>query len=236
MPELNLPAPNLVVGRDHYMSRVKSWSSLLALPVTVDTTPMTLNELIGEVESFAFTHPTAPGIVLTTADGIIKTFTGNLITDGVTANTQYDSDYSTVITPGSITMDFTDGVVVWSETVTDDGGGILAGDDGSPAAGTIDYTTGEWSLTFNAAAPEDAYYDLALSKSYIFSEGDVQALWISPASAIYGTFDGVAVPATATTNGIAISEAMLLSAQPGLISNMTLEAEAATIVWLELLV
>ena len=236
MPELNLPPQNLIVGRNHYMARVKGWRSLLSIPVTVGTTAATFNELIGVVEAFAFTHPTAPGIVLATADGIIKTFTGNLITDGVTANALFDSDYSSVIAPSSITMAFTDGVVVWSETVTDDGAGDLDGDDGTPATGTIDYTTGAWSVTFNTAPPAGTYFDLAFGGSYIFTEGEVEALWISPAGDIYGTFDGVTVPVTATTSGVLISEAMLLSAQPKLIHNMQLEAAGDTIVWFEILV
>jgi hypothetical protein len=235
MPELNFPAPSLVVGRDHYMSRVKSWNSLLSLLVTVPDIATTFNGLIlASDRVFAFTHPTAPGIMLTTADEVIETFTGNLLTCGaITADSLYSSDYSVQLVPGTVVMGFSDGDA-WVEEVTDDGNGVLAGDAVTPATGTIDYVTGDWSITFDTAAPEGTYFDLAVDMAYVFAEGDVQALWLSPAGDIFATFDGVTAPAV--DEGILISEPILLSAQPALISKMQFIASEGTDLWLEILV
>jgi len=70
-------------------------------------------------------------------NGVITDFTGTL-------------DYIPVI-PGSVSMDTY--VVGLPEVITDDGLGVLSGDDvfGDPITGTIDYDTGEWTLSFTTA-------------------------------------------------------------------------------------
>lgn len=70
-----------------------------------------------------------------TGDAVRTKFSGNLLHTPVRPyNASYD--YSVVITDGT-------------ETFTDDGEGVLTGSEGG--TGTIDYTTGAWSVTFNAA-------------------------------------------------------------------------------------
>ena len=224
----------LVVGRDHYMSRVKSWRSLLSTYVVVGTTVGSLNELLLGIGPFVYTHPTAPGVALVGADGVEDEFSGNLFTEGE-APANVDTSYTLKIVPTSVIMAFSDGDA-WSETVTDDGSGVLAGDAGTPAAGTIDYDTGAWTLTFDTVPTEGAYFDLQMAVAYQFAEGDIQGLWMTPAGDMYASFDGATDPDQANSRGILISESILLSAQPQLIYNMKLQASADTELWIEILV
>jgi hypothetical protein len=213
------------------MTRVKGWTSLLSTYVVVGTTAKTLNELLDTIGPFDYGNT---GIDVPTADGVEDTFTGNLFTQG-SAPSNVNSDYTVRITPGSVIMAFSG--TAWSESVSDDGSGVLGG-DGTPAAvGTIDYDTGEWSITFDTnLPPADAEFDLTVTANYQFALGEINGLWMTPAGDMYGSFDGVNEPDQANSRGILISESMMISGQAGLISNMQLQASADTELWVELLV
>lgn len=88
------------------------------------------NEIVNRLQDL--TVPTAvTGESFGTGDGSTKTFSGTL------ANTP--------VVPGSVTVNETGG----EETFTDNGDGTLTGDQGG--SGTINYKSGDISVTFNAA-------------------------------------------------------------------------------------
>jgi hypothetical protein len=230
----------LVVGRDHYMSRVKNWRSLMGFAVDIaNTAALTFLDLVKASGLFSCE---ADGVALAGSDGVETTFSGNIFTSGAFLRAgepaTADPNYPVLIIPESITLAFTDNVA-WAENVTDDGAGVLTGDAGTPASGTVDYETGEWTVTFNdTPPPEDSVYDINASLYYAFEEGDIQGLWIAPITAdavVYATFDGVTLPEP-DNSGIPITEPMFLAAQPNLIFNMQVIADDNPHVWFELLV
>lgn len=104
--------------------------------------------------TFSYSDPTADETVNTDPDGILTSFSDADAGGSVFANLP--------ITPSSVTMTATIGAADFD--VTDDGVGVLSGTGPTGAiSGTIDYTTGEWTLVFNAADPPDDATDITAS-------------------------------------------------------------------------
>ena len=209
MPELNLPAPNLVIGRDHYAGRAKAWTSIRSAQVGATTTATLLRTLLTGVEN-AYTDEAVD--LDQNPNGVIQTFSGTIVL----------IDY-TKVKGSSVTITAT--VSSGGVDITDNGAGVLSG---ANVTGTIDYTTGEWTVTWSTGAPDDeSVMVVDYTESYNFAVNDIMGLWLYPESDIRATFDGV-TPPTADF-GQLISESIFLTGQPGLIGNMIVYGDAVNI-------
>lgn len=209
MPELNLPAPALVVGRDHYASRAKAWTSIRSAQVAATTTATKLRTLLAAEEN---AYTSSPAEAKPAPNGAAQAFSG------VIELTPY-----TKLKGTSITLTAT--VSAAPVEITDNGSGVLAGTN---VTGVIDYDTGAWSVTWSTGAPDDATtMTVDYTEFYNFGVNDIMGLWLYPESDIRATFDGVTNPTA--DFGILIAEAIFLTGQPGLIGNMIVYGDSVNI-------
>lgn len=210
MPELSLPAPSLVIGRDHYMSTTKAWTSILSAQLAVTSQAASLLTLLEGVTTDLTDQATG---CTPAPDDVTLSFSGTIVIPTATRGTNHIADDSSV--------EFTATVGAAPLAITDDGNGVLA-DVGDTVAGTIDYATGAWTLVFDAGSEPDTGSDIVVDYTYycVFGATDIQGVWLYPSADIRATFDGVTAPTTATGILLKEGEAIFLSAQPSLIGKM----------------
>lgn len=210
MPELSLPAPHLVIGRDHYMSTTKAWTSILSAQLAVIDDAVSLLTLLESVT----TDLTDQATGFTPApDDVTLSFSGTIVIPTATRGTNHIADDTSV--------EFTATVGAATVTITDDGNGVLA-DVGDTVAGTIDYDTGAWTLVFDAGSEPDDGSDITVDYTYycVFGATDIQGVWLYPSADIRATYDGVTAPTASTGMLLKEGESIFLAAQPALISKM----------------
>ena len=193
------------VGQDYrYValhSPMNSWTSIISATLTVPGSVKTLAELLLADQT------TETGEVIETGDVAVLAYSGQVEPhsyDKIIAGT---FDITVTLTGGGATV------------VADAGDGTLT--DGGTNIGTIDYDTGEWTLTIVGDTVVDttditATYDWGY---FVPSTVTIQGLWMIPGAAdeIYATYSEDAAPTAAT--GMLLSEAMFLAGQPSLIAN-----------------
>jgi len=219
MPELSLPAPSLVVGRDHYMSRAKAWTSILSAQLTVTVQAATLRSLLESVTVSLTDQATGCYPV---PNSSVKSFSGTIV---------LPKAYTQILDDTSVT--FTATVGTNPVSITDDGDGALTGTN---VTGTIDYATGAWTLVWSTGAPDTgSTITVDYTYYYVFGAEDIQGVWLYPAGDLRATFDGVTAPTAGTGIVLKGEEGLFLAAQPGLIGQMQLIAGGSVLLDVEVL-
>lgn len=186
------------VVRLHYGGWPYGSQSIISTVVSVPAAVTTLPELLAAV------------VTTETAEVIEESLTDVLTYSGTVAPHEYME-----IDPGTFNVTFTRsaGAVV----LLDQGDGTLAvGSD----TGTIDYTTGEWTITLDTT-PDNAE-DITATYDWFYvvpSTTTITGLWMTPAvtTEIYATYSEEGVPTAST--GTLISEPVFLEGQPDLVAN-----------------
>jgi len=174
-----------------------AWNSLISDTLVVTTTAQTLEELLN-----ASDHDVVDEVVDSTPDGVLMAFSGTL------------APHPYFFVEDNDTVEFTATVGTAPIAITDvTTPGILAGTN---VTGTIDYTTGEWTLVFTVTAPDDAS-DIVADYTWFYTlPPTVNGLWMYPESEVRATFSANNTPTTAT--GIPLTEPIFLAGQPNLIA------------------
>lgn len=194
-------ADPLVIGRDHYADAhnpMAEWTSIISATLTVPTSEKTLAQLLLAAET-------------TETDEVLGTSaTATLEYSGTVAPHPYMK-----IVAG--TFDITFIRAAGDVVLLDQGDGTLVvGSD----VGTIDYETGEWTITLDSAPDDSEQIDATYDWSFVVpSTVTIRSLWMVPGAAdeIYATYSEDGVPTAST--GLLLSEGVFLSNQPELIAN-----------------
>lgn len=225
MPELSLPALNLVVGRDHYMSTTKAWVSILSAQLTVTSQAASLLTLLEGVTTDLTDQATG---CTPAPNGSIKSFSGTIVIPTAAKGTNHIAEDSSV--------EFTATVGTNPVAITDDGDGALTGTN---VTGTINYATGAWTLVWGGGGNgPDNSSTIVVDYTYycVFGATDIQGLWLYPAADIRATYDGVTAPTASTGILLKEGESIFLSAQPALISKMQVITSTTALLDIEVLV
>jgi len=194
-------ADPLVIGRDHYSDAhnpMAEWTSIISAQLSVPASVKTLAELLLAEETTE------------TNEVIEESLTDVLEYSGTLAPHAY---MNIIAGTCDITITRTAAPVV----LLDQGDGTLVvGAD----VGTIDYVTGEWTITLDSTPDNEEDITATYDWGYVVpSTTQINSLWMVPGAAdeIYATYSEDGTPAADA--GILLSEGVFLSNQPALIAN-----------------
>jgi hypothetical protein len=189
---------------------VRGFKSVISLQISVGTTAQTLEEILLADETIVTDEDTGVAV-----DGTTWWFTGT-----IQPHSQME------IKPG--TVEFTSATL----TLVDDGLGKLSG---TGATGTIDYSTGTWTIVADVTPPVGANWVVDYTWFYVLPE-KVNGLWMYPAGDLRATFSSESTPTTAVGIPILGTELFELLGQPSLIRDAKFIAGASTDVDIEVFV
>lgn len=189
----------------------RKFESVISTEITVLTAAKTLDELLINEETAVVDEDT--GVA---PDGVTWWFAG-------------------VISPHPemqikpTTVEFTSATL----TVNDDGNGNLSA---AGVTGTIDYDTGAWTISCDAAPPVGANWVVDYTWRFRLP-AKVNGLWLTPAGDVRATFAPGDSPTSSTGTLIAANELFdLLLGQPTMIKDAKFIAAASTVVSIDVLV